>query len=80
MRFIAAFSDHDGRGTNIVVGILDVVAGIVVLSWPDLSLKTLAVLAGIVFVIRGIAFIWGGLQARKLPEEPGGGAVAPAVA
>ena len=32
VRFIAAFSDRDGRGTNIVVGILDVVAGIVVLA------------------------------------------------
>ncbi len=80
VRFIAAFTDRDGRGTNIVVGILDVVAGIVVLSWPDLSLKTLAVLAGIVFIFRGIAFIWGGLQVRKLPQEPGGGTVAPAVA
>ena len=80
VRFIAAFTDRDGRGTNIVVGILDILAGIVVLAWPDLSLKTLAVLAGIVFVIRGIAFIWGGLQVRKLPEEPGGGGLAPAVA
>ena len=58
---------------------VDVLAGIVVLAWPDLSLKTLAVLAGIVFVIRGIAFIWGGWQVRKLPKDPGTGA-APAVA
>ena len=55
-----------------------VVAGIVVLAWPDLSLKTLAVLAGIVLLLRGVAFIWGGLQIRRLPEEPGG--VAPATA
>ena len=79
VRFIAAFSDDQGRGTNIVVGILDVLAGIIVLAWPDLSLKTLAVLAGIVFVIRGVAFVWGGLQVRKLPKDPGGG-LAPAVA
>ena len=79
VRFIAAFSDDQGRGTNVVVGILDVLAGIIVLAWPDLSLKTLAVLAGIVFVIRGVAFVWGGLQVRKLPKDPGGG-LAPAVA
>lgn len=79
VRFISAFSGEEGRGTNLVVGILDVLAGIVVLAWPDLSLKTLAVLAGIVFVMRGVAFVWGGLQVRKLPKNPGGG-LAPAVA
>ena len=79
VRFISAFTDDEGRGTSVVVGILDVLAGIVVLAWPDLSLKTLAVLAGIVFVIRGVAFVWGGLQVRKLPKDPGGG-LAPAVA
>ena len=79
VRFVAAFSDDDNRGANIAVGILDVFAGIIVLAWPDLSLKTLAVLAGIVFVIRGAAFIWGGLQVRKLPQEPGG-ELTPAVA
>jgi len=77
-RFVAAFSDSEYRGTNIAVGLLDVVAGIVVLAWPDLSLKTLAVLAGIIFVIRGCAFVYGGLQIRKLPKDPGG--LAPAVA
>jgi uncharacterized membrane protein HdeD (DUF308 family) len=79
-RFVAAFSDADSRGTNIAVGILDIVAGIVVLAWPELSLKTLAVLAGIVFVIRGIAFIYGGLQVRKLPQDPDGTGLAPAIA
>ena len=79
-RFVAAFSDAGSRGTNIAVGVLDVVAGIVVLAWPQLSLKTLAVLAGIVFVIRGIAFIHGGLQIRKLPQDPDGTGLAPAIA
>lgn len=79
-RFIAAFQDSDYRGTNIIVGLLDVVAGIVVLAWPDLSLKTVAVLAGIVFLFRGVAFIYGGLQIRKLPKDPGGAARAVAVA
>ena len=77
-RFVAAFSDSEYRGTNIAVGVLDILAGIVVLAWPHLSLKTLAVLAGIIFVIRGCAFVYGGWQIRKLPKDPGG--LAPAVA
>ncbi len=79
-RFIAAFSDAGSRGTNIAVGILDVVAGVVVLAWPELSVKTLTVLVGIILVIRGIAFIYGGLQVRKLPEDPDGGNIAFAAA
>ncbi len=70
VRFIAAFGDSEGRGTNIAVGILDVVAGAVVLIWPDLSLKTLAVIAGIIFIFRGVAFIYGGWELRKLPKDP----------
>lgn len=72
VRFVTAVAQHEGRGANIAVGVLDVIAGIVVLSWPDLSLKTLAVLAGIVLVLRGAAFLWGALQIRRLPESPGG--------
>jgi uncharacterized membrane protein HdeD (DUF308 family) len=78
IRFIAAFSDHEQRGANIVIGILDIVAGIVVLAWPDLSLKALAVLTGIVFIIRGVAFVWAAFQVRKLPKDPMGFEVAPA--
>lgn len=69
VRFIAVFAQQDGRGANLAIGVLDVIAGIVVLSWPDLSLKTLAVLAGIVLLLRGAAFIWGALQIRRLPES-----------
>ena len=58
-------------GTNIAVGILDVVAGIVVLAWPDLSLKTLAVLAGIVFVIRGMRVHLRRPADPQAPEGPG---------
>lgn len=78
VRFVTAFAQREGRGANIAIGVLDVIAGIVVLAWPDLSLKTLAVLAGIVLVLRGAAFVWGGLQIRRLPKEPGGAAPATA--
>ena len=37
VRFVAALASPEGRGGNIVTAILDVIAGIVILSWPDLS-------------------------------------------
>jgi uncharacterized membrane protein HdeD (DUF308 family) len=80
VRFVAAFSDREYRGTNIAIGVLDIVAGVIVLAWPDLGLKTMAILAGIVLVIRGIAFIYGGWMIRKLPADGDLGGPAPAVA
>lgn len=76
VRFISAFSVDEGRGGNVAIALLDLVAGAVILAWPDLGLKTAAVIIGIVFVLRGIVLIAGGWQLRKLNNELG--AAAPA--
>jgi len=64
LRFVTAFASPYGRGGNIVIAILDVIAGIVILSWPDLGLSTLAVIIGIVLILRGLFFIVTGWQLR----------------
>jgi uncharacterized membrane protein HdeD (DUF308 family) len=68
VRFVAAFASPEGRGGNVVIAILDVIAGIVILSWPDLSLSTLAVIIGIVLILRGIGVIVAGWQLRQLND------------
>ena len=78
-RFVSAFSRCEGRGINIFVAIVDVIAGIVILSWPKPSLATLAVIFGIVLIIRGALFVYAGWLAHKLGRDPGSGSVAPAV-
>ena len=50
VRFVAALGLPEGRGGNIVTAILDLIAGIVILAWPDLGLSTLAVIIGIVLI------------------------------
>ena len=50
VRFVAALASPEGRGGNIVTAILDLIAGIVILSWPDLGLSTVAVIIGIVLI------------------------------
>ena len=70
VRFVAAFASPEGRGGNIVIAILDVIAGIVILSWPDLGLSTLAVIIGIVLIMRGGFVIVAGWQLRKLNDDP----------
>ncbi len=69
VRFVAALSAPEGRGGNIVTAILDVIAGIVILSWPDLGLSTLAVIIGIVLILRGVLFIVSGWALHKLNDD-----------
>ncbi len=80
VRFVTAIASPEGRGGNILVSIFDLIAGIVILSWPDLSLKTLAVILGIVLIVRGMIFIAAGFELRKLAGrlDDGSGARAPA--
>ena len=73
VRFVVALASPEGRGGNIVVAILDVIAGNVILSWPDLGLATLAVIIGIVLILRGALFIFAGWQLHKLDGEVHGG-------
>ena len=79
VRFVAALASPEGRGGNIVTAILDLIAGIVILSWPDLGLSTLAVIIGIVLILRGLFFIVSGWQLRKLNDDLPGSQTAQAL-
>jgi uncharacterized membrane protein HdeD (DUF308 family) len=76
VRFVVALASPEGRGGNIVTAILDVIAGIVILSWPDLGLSTFAVIIGIVLIVRGVLFIVAGWQLHKLKGDLDGAPIA----
>ena len=63
-RLIAGFAERDGRGGNLLIAAIDVVAGIVILGVADLGLSTFAVILGIVLIIRGLLFVFAGWQLR----------------
>jgi uncharacterized membrane protein HdeD (DUF308 family) len=69
VRFVVAFASPEGRGGNIVIAILELIAGIVILSWPDLGLSTLAVIIGVTLILRGLFFIASGWQLHKLNDD-----------
>jgi uncharacterized membrane protein HdeD (DUF308 family) len=69
VRFVVALASPEARGGNIVTAILDLIAGVVILSWPDLGLATLAVIIGIVLILRGVFFIASGWQLHKLNDD-----------
>ncbi len=64
VRFVSAFALPEGRGWTIFIALLDLVAGIVILAWPELGLSTFAVIIGIVLIIRGLLFVVSGWQLR----------------
>ena len=62
VRAVTAFASAEDRGGNLLVAGVDLIAGIVILAWPDLSLSTLAVIIGIVLILPGGLFIVAGWQ------------------
>ncbi len=66
VRFVAAFGEPEGRAANIAIAILDVIAGVVILSWPSIGLATLAVIIGIVLLLRGAVFVAAGWELHRL--------------
>jgi uncharacterized membrane protein HdeD (DUF308 family) len=71
-RFVYAFTLEEGRAGYIVVALIDAAAGILILSWPDLSLSTLGVIIGIVLVLRGLLFTYAAWVLLRLEREGGG--------
>ncbi len=54
IRFVAAFEMLEHRGWNMIAGLLELIAGIVIVSNPNIGYATLALLVGISFIINGI--------------------------
>jgi uncharacterized membrane protein HdeD (DUF308 family) len=64
--FFRAFSRAEDRAPQMLVAIAEVVLGILILSLPDVSLRTVAIFAGIGFILRGALAVYAGLQLRKV--------------
>jgi uncharacterized membrane protein HdeD (DUF308 family) len=64
--FFRAFSQLADRALQILVAIAEIVLGILILSLPDVSLRTVAIFAGIGFILRGSLAVYAGLQLRKV--------------
>jgi uncharacterized membrane protein HdeD (DUF308 family) len=60
--------DGGTRSTNLIAGLAGIVAGIVLLAWPDRGLYTLAVFAGIWIVTSGLIHIVGAFVNRFAPH------------
>jgi len=68
LRIVRAFGSVGNRWWGFAAGAVDAIAGIVVLSWPELGLVTLAVFFAITMLFRGVFSIVIGLKLRGLRD------------
>jgi uncharacterized membrane protein HdeD (DUF308 family) len=73
VRFVSAFALTSGRTPYILGALIDLIAGIVILSWPELGLATFAVIVGIVLIVRGLLYTYAGWVIRGLGASPATG-------
>lgn len=78
LRLVLSFDAPEHRGWRALVGAVELIAGIVIVSSPDIGLTTLAILIGVSLIVNGIGFaVLGGLlhsagtdQTHQLPHRP----------
>ncbi|MGH2974026.1 MAG: HdeD family acid-resistance protein [Solirubrobacterales bacterium] len=69
VRFIAAFEVDEHRGWNIGVGVVELIAGIVIVSDPNIGFTTLALLVGIAFIVNGLGLFGLGWTMHTLRRD-----------
>jgi len=73
IRFATAFEEWSHRGWHAFAGILELIAGIVIVASPDIGYTTLAILVGIGFILNGIGIValgWGMHAIRREASRP----------
>jgi uncharacterized membrane protein HdeD (DUF308 family) len=62
---VRAIANAQDRGLRLLAALFDIVLGGLILALPDVSLKTLALLIGIAFIVRGVFSVWRGVALRR---------------
>lgn len=78
LRLVLSFDASEHRGWRALVGVIELIAGIVIVSSPGIGLTTLAILIGVSLIVNGIGFaVLGGMlhsvghtDTRQLPHQP----------
>lgn len=58
------FIGGGGKTGRVIAGVIAIVAGIALIAWPEASVKTVAVIVGLAFLISGIAVVVAAIAAR----------------
>jgi len=79
LRLVGATESREGRGWLVLVALIDLALGILVVSWPSFGITTLAIVLGIVLIVRGLALVVIAFALRAAGRElaSAAGSVAP---
>lgn len=69
IRFAVAFGEYEHRAWHALVGIVELVAGIVIVADPSIGYTTLAIVVGIGFVFNGVGMAALGWVAHGVGRE-----------
>jgi uncharacterized membrane protein HdeD (DUF308 family) len=58
------FLGGGGKTGRIIAGVIAIIAGIALIAWPEASVKTVAVIVGLAFLISGISVVVAAVAAR----------------
>jgi uncharacterized membrane protein HdeD (DUF308 family) len=68
VRFIDAFDSAEKRVWHVATAVLELTAGVIILSVPEIGIHTLAVIVAIGFMLRGAATIAGAWALRAMRD------------
>jgi uncharacterized membrane protein HdeD (DUF308 family) len=69
IRFVTAFGAPEHRAWHALAAAIEVLAGIVIVSSPNIGLATLAILAGLAFIFNGMGLFGLGLAMHEARDE-----------
>jgi uncharacterized membrane protein HdeD (DUF308 family) len=69
IRFAVAFDDDEHRGWRALMGLVELIAGIVIIANPNIGYTTLAILVGISFILNGLATAALGWDLHEVRED-----------
>ena len=66
---MAGIVNDEGRGYNLLIAFLAIVAGVVVIAQPKIGLVTVAIVGAVFLILVGIVEIAAGLSLRRLSKQ-----------
>jgi uncharacterized membrane protein HdeD (DUF308 family) len=69
IRFVAAFETPEHRFWKLILAAIEVLAGIVIVSDPNIGFATLALFIGLAFIFNGCAMVLLGWAAHATKDE-----------